>query len=118
VAPGTRIALGDVRSGESWTRSFALNAGGGDSGGQLRAWGVEEETLRKITFNDKPRDVLFHDSFFPSHGSQAQRHRGAAFFFGWVRDPEPPLEIGDPRIRMQHYALYRTIVPLAGAEEE
>ena len=37
----------------------------------------------------------------------------AALFFGWVKDPEPRFEIGDPRIRVQSYALYRVIVPLA-----
>jgi hypothetical protein len=115
VAPGTRIALGDLPSGESWTKAFPLTAA---SGGQPRAWGVEEESLRKITFDDKPRDVLFHASFFPPDGAQTHWRSGAALFFGWVRDPEPRFEIGDSRIRMHNYALYRVIVPLAGADEE
>jgi len=118
VAPGTRIALGDLPRGESWTKAFALSAAGANSGGQPRAWGVEEESLRKITFNDKPRDVLFHASFFPPDGAQTPWRSGAALFFGWVKDPEPRFEIGDSRIRMHNYALYRVIVPLAGAEEE
>jgi hypothetical protein len=71
-----------------------------------------------MTFNDKTRDILFHASFFPRDGAEAPWRSGAALFFGWVRDPEPRVEIGDPRIRVHNYALYRVIVPLAGAEEE
>jgi hypothetical protein len=107
VAPGTRVALGDLPRGESWTKSFPLSAVGGRI----------EESLREIKFNDKPRDVLFHTSFFPQDGSQTA-WRGAALFFGWVRDPEPRFEVGDPRIRVQNYALYRVIVSLAGGDEE
>jgi hypothetical protein len=118
LAPGTRIALGNLPAGERWTKAFALSAAGGASGGPPRAWGVEEENLRKITFSDKPRDVLFHASFFPPDGAQTAARGGAALFFCWVKDPEPAFEIGDPRIRVQHYALYRVIVPLAGPEEE
>jgi hypothetical protein len=118
VAPGTRIALGDLRGGESWTRAFPLIAAGGDGGGQHRVWGVEEESLRRVTFNDKARDILFHASFFPADGVQTPWRGGAALFFGWVKDPESPFEIGDPRIRTHNYALYRVIVPLARAEEE
>ena len=56
--------------------------------------------------------------FFPRTAREAPWRSGAALFFGWVRDPEPRFEIDDPRIRVHNYALYRVIVPLAGAEEE
>ena len=112
VAPGTRIALGDLPRGERWTKTFALGAAGGD-----RAWRIEEN-LRGIRFSDKPRDVLFHSSFFPHDGAQTAGRGGAALFFGWVKDPEARFEVGDPRIRVQNYALFRVIVSLAGGDEE
>ncbi|HEX9662745.1 MAG TPA: hypothetical protein VGB27_10710 [Candidatus Binatia bacterium] len=119
VAPGTRIALGDLPKGESWTKAFPLGgAAGGDNAEQNRGRGADEVSLREMTFNDKTRDILFHASFFPRDGAEAPWRSGAALFFGWVRDPEPRVEIDDPRIRVHNYALYRAIVPLAGAEEE
>ncbi|HYC47910.1 MAG TPA: hypothetical protein VED01_20755 [Burkholderiales bacterium] len=117
LAPGTRVALGNLPAGERWKKAFELSAAPGDRGGNSRAWAIEEESLRKITFNDKSRDVLFHASFFPPDGTQALR-RNAALFFCWVRDPDLPFEIGDPRVRVHNYALYRVIVTLAGADEE
>jgi hypothetical protein len=118
VAPGMRVALGDLPRGESWTKAFPLDAAGGDSGGKNRGRGADEARLREISFNDKPRDILFHASFFPQDGAEAPWRSGSALFFGWVRDPDPWVEIGDPRIRARNYALYRVIVPLARAEEE
>jgi len=118
VAPGTRIALGDLPKGESWTKVFPLGAAGGDYGGQNRGRGADEAGLGEITFNDKTRNILFHASFFPRDVAEAPWRSGAAIFFGWVRDPEPRFEIGDPRIRVHNYALYRVIVPLAEAGEE
>jgi hypothetical protein len=112
VAPGTRIALGDLPRGESWTKTFSLSAAGSD-----RGWRTEE-SLREVKFNDKPRDVLFQTSFFPQDGAQSPWRSGAALFFGWLKDPEPRFEVGDPRIRVHNYALYRVIVSLAGGEEE
>ena len=53
--------------------------------------------------------------FFPRTAREAPWRSGAALFFGWVKDPEPRFEVGDPRIRVQSYALYRVIVPLPGA---
>jgi hypothetical protein len=112
VAPGTRIALGDLPRGESWTKTFSLSAAGAD-----RGWRTEE-SLREVKFNDKPRDVLFQSSFFPYDGAQTSWRGSTALFFGWVKDPEPRFEVGDPRIRVHNYALYRVIVSLAGGEEE
>jgi hypothetical protein len=113
VAPGTRIELGDLPRGESWTRTVPL-AGGGEGGRQ----GHADTSLRKITFKERAHDVLFHASFFSQDGADAPWRNGAALFFGWVRDPEARFEVGDPRIRMRNHALYRAIVPLAVAEEE
>lgn len=112
VAPGTRIALGDLASGESWTKTFPLSAPEGN-----RAWRAEE-SLRQVRFNDRPRDVLFQSSFFPPDGAQGPWRGGVAIFFGWVKDPESRFEVGDPGIRVQNYALYRTIVSLESAAEE
>lgn len=120
VAPGARVALGDLPKGERWTKTFPF--GGGASGAnteQNRVRGaVDELNLREVTFNDKTRDILFHSSFFPRDGIEAPWRSGAALFFGWVKDPERRVEIGDERIRVHNYALYRVIVPLAAAEEE
>ena len=112
VAPGVRIALGDLLRGESWTKTFSLKATSAD-----RAWRIEE-SLREIKFDDKPRDVLFHASFFPADGAQAPWRSGAALFFGWVKDPEPRFEVGNARISVHNYALYRAIVPLTRVEDE
>jgi hypothetical protein len=117
LAPGTRVALGDLRSGESWTKAFPLGAAGGDNSARNRV-GSTAESLREIRFNDKARDVLFQSSFFPHDGAPTSWRSGAVIFFGWVKDPEPRFEIGDPRIRVHNYALFRVIVPLAGADEE
>jgi hypothetical protein len=112
VAPGMRIALGDLRKGESWRKTFAFRAAGGDPA----RW--TEESVREIKFNDKPRDVLFQTSFFPQDSVRTAWRNGAALFFGWVKHPEPSVRLGNPRIRVESYALYRAIVPLTGPEEE
>jgi hypothetical protein len=117
LAPGTRIALGDLAKGESWTKTFSLVGATGDKSGQNRAWGIDE-SLREINFNDKPRDILFQTSFFPQDSAQKLWRSGAAVFFGWVKDLEPRFEVADPRIRVHNYALYRVVVPLTGADEE
>jgi hypothetical protein len=115
LSPGARIALGDLPKGERWMKTFPL---GGSNGGQARGRGADEVSLREVTFNDKTRDILFHSSFFPRDAADAPWRGGAAIFFGWVRDPERRVEIGDARIRLHNYALYRVIVPIGGAEDE
>jgi hypothetical protein len=117
VAPGLRIALGDLPKGENWTKTFPLGppASHGEHGA---ARNTDEISLREVTFNDKTRDILFHSSFFARDGGDAPWRSGAALFFGWIKDPERRVEIGDPRIRMHNYALFRLIVPLGGAEDE
>jgi hypothetical protein len=112
VAPGMRIALGDLRQGENWRKTFALRAVDGDPAR------LTEESVREIRFRDKPRDVLFQASFFPQDSLRTAWRSGAALFFGWVKDPEPDFSIGDPRIRVESYALYRVIVPLTAPEDE
>jgi hypothetical protein len=118
VAAGTRIALGDLPKGQSWTKAYPIGAAGGKNGGQDHGGATDKVSLREITFNDKAHNILFHASFFPQGGAEAPWRSGAALFFGWVRDPEPRIEIGDPRIQVHNYALYRVIVPLASAEDE
>ncbi|MGH7928240.1 MAG: hypothetical protein ACREQV_10640, partial [Candidatus Binatia bacterium] len=115
VAPGTRVSLGNLPKGEGWTKTFPL----GSASPELnRGRGAGEVNLREVTFNDKTRDILFHSSFFPRDGTEAPWHTGAEVFFGWVKEPERRVDIGDARIRVHNYALYRVIVPLAGAEDE
>jgi hypothetical protein len=115
LAPGARIALGPLPKGESWKKSFPLEARAADNS---RGRVADELNLREVTFNDKTRDILFHSSFFPRDGADASWRGGAALFFGWIKDPESRVDLGDARIRVHNYALYRAIVPLAGAEEE
>jgi hypothetical protein len=112
VAPGTRIALGDLPRGESWTRTFPPGAGG-EGAGQHRG----EAGLRKITFRESARDLLFHAALFPQDAAEGPWRTGAALFFGWVKDPEPRFELGAARIGVVSYAFYRAIVPLAAEEE-
>jgi hypothetical protein len=119
VAPGVRVALGDLPKGERWTKTFPLGGHvAGTNSEQSRGRSADELNLREMTFNDKTRDILFHSSFFPRDGAEAPWRSGAAVFFGWVKDPERRVEIGDARIRVHNYALYRVIVPLPGTEEE
>jgi hypothetical protein len=112
VAPGMRVALGTLTSGASWKKTFPLRAAEGDAGR------LTEDTLREIRFKDKPRDVLFQTSFFPPDSLRTAWRGGAAVFFGWVKEPETSFATGDPRTRVQSYALYRVIAPLPGPEEE
>jgi hypothetical protein len=113
VAPGIRIALGDLPRGERWKRTVALGSAEGDPARRT------EESLREVKFNDKPRDVLFQSAFFPQDGLRIAWRNGAALFFGWVKDPDQSFSVGDPRrVRAQSYALYRVIVPLPAPEEE
>ena len=112
VAPGVRIALGDLPRGHSWKKNFPLGAVDGDPARRT------EESLRGVAFNDRPRDVLFHTSFFPQDGVRTAWRNGAALFFGWVKDLEPGIAPGEPHFRVQSYALYRVIMPLPGPEEE
>jgi hypothetical protein len=117
VAPGTRIALGDLPKGESWTKRFPLSVGA-SNGEQNRSRNPDEVSLREVTFNDKTRDILFHSSFFARDGAEASWRSGAALFFGWIKDPERRIDINDPRIRVHNYALFRAIIPLGGLDEE
>jgi hypothetical protein len=112
VAPGLRVALGDLPAGASWTKTFALPTEAGDPAKRT------EQSLREVRFNDKPRDVLFQTSFFPDGNAQGFSRNGAVLFFGWVKEPEARFETGDAHIRTQSYALYRVIVPLAAPEDE
>jgi hypothetical protein len=112
VAPGTRVALGDLPRGESWTRTLPPGAGG-DTAARDRG----DAGLKKITFKEGARDVLFHGALFPQDGADAPWRNGAALFFGWVKDPEPRFELGEARVGVVSYAFYRAIVPLTTEEE-
>ena len=73
--------------------------------------------MREVSFANKTRDILFHSSFFPREGD-SRWSSGAAVFFAWVKDPAPRVQVNDPRIQVQDYALFRAIIPLARGEEE
>ena len=115
LVPGQRFDIGTVARGESLRKVFPLSNGKPhDATGVARAVTLN---LREMTFADKTRDILFHSSMFPRDGD-ARWMGGAAVFFGWVKDPEPRVRVGDPRIQAQDYALFRAIFPLPGEEEE
>jgi hypothetical protein len=127
VAPGLRIALGEVPSGGSLTKSFPLAApaaAGGEhspaAAGGERPRGADAGglSLRAVTFKEKAHEILFHDAFFAQQSAPASLGERKAVFFGWVKDPQPRVEVGDQRVRAQQYTLYRTIVHLPHAEEE
>jgi hypothetical protein len=118
VAPGAKIALGNLPRGERWTKTFPLGGAAGSAAEPGRGRAADELSLREVTFNDKTRDILFHSSFFPRDGADASWRSGTALFFGWVKDPELRVEVGDARIRVHNYALFRAAVPLSTAEEE
>ena len=116
VVPGQRYQLGDIPRGARWNRLFSLaRAKTQDETSLGRA---EAINFRDVTFADKTREILFHSSFFPRSNAAAPWSGSAAVFFGWVRDPERRVRIDDPRIRVHDYTLFRTIVPLGGAEDE
>jgi len=116
VVPGRRYQLGDIPRGASWNRVFSLaRAKTQDETSLSRA---EAINFRDVTFADKTREILFHSSFFSRSSAAAPWSGSAAVFFGWVKDPEPRVHIDDPRIRVHDYTLFRTIIPLGGAEDE
>jgi hypothetical protein len=116
VAPGQRYALGDIPGGTRWQKIFSLTSvASKDNGGAARA---EALNLRELSFGEKTRDVLFHSSFFPRDGDASRWGRDSVVFFCWVKNPESRLRIDDPRIRIYDYALFRSIAPLGGAEDE
>lgn len=118
VLPAQRYAVGDIPRGATRRQTFALTPATANDDTSTGRSAVLD--FRDLTFADKTRDALFHASFFPRDGEVAPgvNNRGAAVFFGWVKDPEPPLRIDDPRVRVQEYTLFRAIIPLAGSEDE
>jgi hypothetical protein len=114
LLPGQRHPLGEIRRGARLDREFSLVPPAGSNGAAGRA---ESVNLREVSFANKTRDILFHSSFFPRDGD-SRWSSGAAVFFAWVRDPAPRVQVNDPRIQVQDYALFRAIIPLARGEEE
>jgi hypothetical protein len=118
VLPGQRFALGTIGRGATRRQALPLapEKSSEDSSIAGRAAAVD---FRDLSFPEKIRDVLFHASFFPRDGEASPwAGGGAAVFFGWVRNPDPRLRVDDPRVRVQEYALFRAIIPLAGSEDE
>ncbi len=118
VLPAQRYALGDIPRGATRRQTFPLkSATANDETSTLRSGAVD---FRDLSFTDKTRDALFHAAFFPRDGEAASGldTGAAAFFFGWVRDPEPRLRVDDSHVRVQDYTLFRAVVPLASSEDE
>lgn len=118
VAPGIRIALGEVRSGASLTQSFPLDAPAAAGGEQARGADAATHGLRTVTFGEPALEMLFHEAFFPQENTQASSPDRKAVFVGWVKEPQPRAEVGDARVRAAQYTLFRAVVPLPQAEEE
>ncbi len=114
LLPGQRHPLGEIRRGARLDKEFSLVPPAGSNGAAGRA---ESVNLREVSFANKTRDILFHSSFFPRDGD-SRWSSGAAVFFAWVKDPAPRVQVNDPRIQVQDYALFRAIIPLSRGEEE
>ncbi len=115
LMPGQRFDLGLIARGASWRKSFSLTAPKAQT--DVAVTRADEVSFRDVKFSDKTRDILFHSSFFPRDG-EARWAGDAAVFFGWLKNPQPRVRVGDPRIQTQDYALFRAIVPLARGEDE
>lgn len=118
VAPGLRVALGDVPGGASLTKSFALDSLAAVGGGQPRGADTVEASLRAVTFREKAHEILFHEAFFPQESAPAAGSGRKAIFFGWLKYPQPRVEVDDKRVRTEQYALYRAIIHLPQVEDE
>ena len=77
VAPGMRVALGDLASGESWAREFPL---GGDGGAQNSGRDPDQVSLRDMTFKEKPHEILFHRVLPAGRRGRPLAQEGGAFF--------------------------------------
>lgn len=118
VAPGLRVALGAVPSGGSLTKSFPLDVPAADGGERPRGADTAEASLRAVTFKEKAHEILFHDAFFAQESAHVPGSGRKAVFFGWVKDPQPRVEVGDKRVRAEQYTLYRATVHLPQMEDE
>lgn len=115
LLPGQRHSLGEIRRGGRLDREFSLApAKDGNTGSSNRLEGIN---FREVSFAHKTRDILFHSSYFPRDGD-SRWTSGAAVFFAWVKDPTPRLQVNDPRIQTQDYALFRANIPLNRGDEE
>jgi hypothetical protein len=114
VTPGRRYALGDIPSGVSWTKEFALPG----ATGQEQTGRSDSVDFRELPFKDRTREILFHSSFFPRDEGSTRWSAGAAVFFGWVKNSNRRVSVGDERIRSYDYTLFRAIIPLTGPEDE
>lgn len=115
LLPGQRHQLGEIGRGARLQKQFALtpSKAANDSAGRY----ADAINFREVSFGHKTRDILFHSSIFPREGDSRWSGAGGVFF-AWVRDPTPRLRVDDPRIQVQHYALFRAAVPLSRGEDE
>ena len=118
VAPGLRVAVGAVPGGGTLSKVFRLGAPAARDSEHARVAGAGDAGLHAVTFQEKAREILFHDAFFPKDSTPAPWTGRAAVFFGWVKDPQPRVDVGDSRVRLEQYTLYRAIVSLPLAEDE
>jgi hypothetical protein len=71
-----------------------------------------------VRFGKAARELLFHDAFFAQESAHPSRPGRVAVFFGWIRNPRPRAEVGDKRVRVEQYSLYRAMVSLPLQEDE
>jgi hypothetical protein len=113
VVSGQRFFLGEIARGSNWTKEFSVGRDSGSEQGR-----PQTVDLREISFKEKTRELLFHSSFFPRDSSAARWPSGSAIFFGWVKEPKRRVWIEDSRIWAYDYALFRTMIPLPGDDDE
>ena len=115
LVAGRRYPLGEIPRGARWSREFSVVRQ--DSYKESGVRSSLATALRDISFNDKTRDVLFHDSLFSSSGGPALSVNAAVLFFGWVKDSESRVWIDRPGISVYDYTLFRTIMALDTEED-
>jgi len=116
IAPGLRVALGELPSGGSLRKALPLHAADAPAAEQPRQADTGG-SLRALRFKDKTRDLLFQDAFFAYAATAALWTGPTAVFIGWFKNPQPRAEVGDPRVRTEQYTLYRAIVSLPSEDE-
>ncbi len=113
VASGQRFYLGDILQGSSEFREFPLSSERRSSkDGQSNM-----QALREIPFNDKMREVLFRNSFFPQDRGVTHWGSGALLLIGWVKGASRRVWVDDARIIAHDYTLFRATIPLDGEED-
>ena len=110
AVPGQRYLLGDIPRGASLDQRVSS---GPRRQRQERSSGRRSDSVdfREISFKDKTREILFHSSFFPREGDARWSSGCGGVLWLGERSRPPRVRVDDPRIQVQDYTLFRTIVP-------